>query len=85
MRVAIVEISTFQVLFDIEKQSCNSSPSLERELVLLQHSYSRLSEIARDLGFDVAGLLCTLSSDDSILFMSFKVLYRVVLDRLGYV
>ena len=37
---------------------------MERELVRLQHSYGRLREIARDLGFDVVELLCTHSSDD---------------------
>ena len=58
---------------------------MERELVRLRHSYGRLREIARDLGFDVAGLLCTHSSDDLILHTSFGVLYRTVVDYLGQV
>ena len=58
---------------------------MERELVRLRHSYSRLREIARDLGFDVAGLLHTHSLNDSILHIGFGVLYRMVADHLGHV
>lgn len=85
MRVATTEISTLRVMLDIERQRCTSSPSLKRELVRLQHSYSRLSEIARDLGFDATGLLRTHTSDDLILLTDFGMLYRAVLDRLGHV
>ena len=85
MRVATTEISTLQVLLDTERQSCSSSPNLERELVCLQHSYSRLSEIARNLGFDVARLLCTHSLDDLILLTNFEVLCREMSDSLGHV
>ena len=85
LRVATVEISTLQVLLNIERHSCTSSPSVERELVHLQHSYSRLNEIARDLGFDAAGLLHTHSSNDPILLTEFGALFKAVLDRLGHV
>ena len=81
MRVAAAEIHTLQVLLDTKKQSCTSSPSLERELVRLRHSYNRLSEIARDATW----LLCIHSSDDSILLIGLGVLCRVVSDRLGHV
>ena len=40
---------------------------MERELVRLQHSHGQLREISRVLGFDVAGLLHTHSSDGLIL------------------
>ena len=58
---------------------------MERELVQLRHSYGQLREIAKDLGFDVAGLLRTHSLDDPILHTSFGVLYRTVADHLGHV
>ena len=58
---------------------------MEREQVWLRHSYGRLREIARDLGFDVAGLLCTYSSDDLILHIGFGVLYRTMADYLGHI
>ena len=58
---------------------------MERELVHLQHSYSRLNEIARDLGFDAVGLLRTHSSNDPILLTGFGVLFKAVLDHLGHV
>ena len=58
---------------------------MERKLVQLRHSYGRLREIARDLGFDVVGLLHTHSLDDLILHTGFSVLYRTVVDHLGHV
>jgi len=63
-RATIAKISTLQILLDTERQGYTSSPSLERELVHLRHSYSKLSKIARDLGFDAARLLHTYSSND---------------------
>ena len=85
MRLATLEISTLQVLLDTERQRCTSSPIPERELVHLRHSYSRLSEIARDLSFDAAGLLRTHTSDDPILLIGFGVLCRAVSNHLGHV
>ena len=85
MRVATVEISILQVLLDTERQSCTSNANLEKELVFLQHSYSKLSDIARDLGFNAAGLLCTQSLDDPIHITGFGVLCRVMSDCLGHV
>ena len=55
LRIATAEVSTLQALLDIERWGCTSSPSIERELVHLQHSYGRLRKIARDQGFDVVG------------------------------
>ena len=58
---------------------------MERELVRLRHSHGQLREISRVLGFDVVGLLHTHSSDDPIFLISFEMLCRAVLDRLGNV
>ena len=55
MRVATVEISILQVLLDTERQSYTSNANLEKELVCLQHSYSKLSDIARDLALMLQG------------------------------
>ena len=85
MRVATVEISILQVLLDTKRQSCTSNANLEKELVCLQHLYSNLSDIARDLGFDAAGLLRTQSSDDPIYITSFGVLCRVMSNCLSHV
>ena len=85
LRVAVVEVGTLQALLVIKRQGYTSSPSMKRELVRLQHSYGRLREIARDLGFDVPGLLCTHSLDDLILHTGFGVLHRMVADHLGHV
>lgn len=49
LRVAIVEISTLQVILDIERQGCTLSPNPKWELVRLQNWYGKLSEIAKDL------------------------------------
>ena len=54
-------------------------------MVRLRHSYSRLSEISRDLGFDATWLLRIHSSDGLILLTGFGVLCRVVSNRLGHV
>lgn len=57
--VATVEVCTLQAVLDTKRESSTLSPTLEGELVPLHHSYGRLREIARDLGFDVVGLLRT--------------------------
>ena len=38
-RIATAEISTLQVLLDIERKGCTPSPSMEKEMVHLQNSY----------------------------------------------
>ena len=85
LRVVITEVGTLQALLDIERQGYTSSPSMEKELVCLRHSYVQLREIARDLGFDAVGLLHTHSSDDKIFLIGFKMLCRAVSDHLGNV
>ena len=85
LRVAIAEVGTLQALLDTERQCCISSPDMERELICLQHSYGRFREIARYLGFDAAGVLCTHSSDDLIFHTGFGVLCREVSDCLGHI
>ena len=72
-------------MLDIESQGYTSSPSMKREFVRLRHSYGRLREIARDLDFDAARLLCTHSSDDPILLTDFRRLCKAVSDHLGHV
>ena len=74
-----------QALLDTERQGYISSPSMKRELVWLRNSYGRLREIARDLGFNAARLLCTHSSDDPILLIEFRVLSRTMVDHLDHV
>ena len=85
MKVAIAEVGTLQALLDTKRQDCTSSPSMERELVRLRHSYGQLREIERDLGFDAIRLLHTYSSNDSILLTGFRVLCKTVADRLGHI
>ena len=46
-----------QALLETERQSSTFDPRMERELVRLRHSHDQVREVARDLGFDVAGLL----------------------------
>ena len=58
---------------------------MERELVQLRHSYGQLREIAKDLGFDVAGLLYTHSLDNLILLTDFGRLRRLVSGHLGHI
>jgi len=58
---------------------------MEWELVRLQHLHDRLREVARDLGFDTAGLLCIHAQDDPILHTSFGRLCQAVSDRLSHV
>ena len=96
LRVATTKVGTLQPLLYTERQSSTTSPTLERlsfttsptlerELARLRHSYSKLSEVARDLGFDAVGLLCTHPSDDQILHISFGMLCRAVSNCLGHV
>ena len=85
MRVAIAEVGTLQALLEIERQSSTSDPTMEWELVRLQHSHNRLREVARDLGFDTAGLLRIHAQDDPILHTSFGRLCHAVSDRLSHV
>jgi len=85
LRVATAKVGTLQALLDTKRKGCTSSLSMERELVRLRNLYGQLREIARDLGFDAAGLLCTHSSNDPILLIGFGVLCRIVSDRLRHV
>ena len=48
---------------------------MERELAYLRYSHDKLRGVARDLGFDVARLLCTHGYDDPILRTSFRRLF----------
>lgn len=59
LRVATIKASTLQALLETDRQSFTSNPTMERELIHLRHSHNRLREVARDLGFDVSGLLHT--------------------------
>ena len=56
LSVASAEVGTLQALLDIVRKSSTLSFALERELVRLRPAYIRLSEVARDLGFDVIGV-----------------------------
>ena len=58
---------------------------MERELVRLRHSYDKLREVAKDLGFDATRLLCIHAQDDPILRISFGRLCQAVSDRLVHV
>ena len=48
LKVAIVEVGILLALLEIERQSSNSDPMMERELVCLRHLHDRLREVARD-------------------------------------
>lgn len=74
-----------QTLLETERQGSNFDSTMEKELVRHRHSYDKLREIAKDLGFDVAGLLCTHAYDDLILCSGFGRLCQVVSNRLGHV
>ena len=56
LSVASAEVGTLQALLDIVRKSSTLSSALERELVGLRHAYIRLSEVARDSGFDAIGV-----------------------------
>lgn len=64
LRVTTTEVSTLQALLETEWQGSTSDSTMERELVLLQHSHEKLREITRDLSFDAARLLHTYAQDD---------------------
>ena len=85
LRVAIAEVGTLQALLEIERQSSTSDPTMERELVHLWHSHQKFKKVARNLGFNVAGLLHTHAQDDPILHTSFGRLCQAVSERLGHV
>ena len=85
LKVATTEVGTLQALLETERQGFISDSMMERELVHLQHSHEKLQEIARDLGFDVARILCTHALDDPILCTSFMRLCQAVSDHLGHV
>ena len=85
LRVANAEEGTLQALLETERQRSTSYPMMERELVCLWHSHDKLKEIARDLGFNAAELLCTHAQDDLIPRTSFKRLCQAVSNRLGHV
>ena len=57
MRVATAKVGTLQALLETESHGSTSDSMVERELVRLRHSHDRLQEVARDLGFNAAGLL----------------------------
>ena len=59
LRIAIIEVGTLQALLETERLGFTFDSMMERQPVLLWHSHDRLRDIARDLGFDVAGLLRT--------------------------
>ena len=85
MRVAITEVGTLRAFLETERQGFTSDSTMERELVRRRHSHDRLREIARDLGFDVAGLLLTHAHDDPILCTGFRRLCQAMSNRLGHV
>ena len=78
-------MGTLQVLLKIERQGSTSNSTIEKESVHLRHSHDRLREIARNLGFDVARLLCTRVQDDPILCIGLGRLCLAVSDHLGHV
>ena len=71
LRVATIEVGTLHALLEIEREGSSFDSMMERELVHLWHSLYRLRRVARDLGFDAAGLLCTHAQDDPILYTGF--------------
>ena len=85
LRVATVEVGTLQALLGIERQGPTYDSMMERELVHLRHSHDRLRGVARGLGFDAVGLLCTHAHNDPILSTGFGRLCQVVFDHLGHV
>ena len=85
LRVTTAEVGTLQALLEIERQSSTSNPTMERELVRLQHSHDRLREVAKNPGFNAAGLLHTHAQDNSILHTCFGRLCQAMSDRLGHV
>ena len=85
LRVATTKVSTLQALLKTERQGYTSNSMMEKELVHLRHSDDRLRKIARNLGFDAAGLFHTHAHDDLILCTSFGRLCQDMSNRLGHV
>ena len=85
LRVATAKVGTLQALLETERHGSTSDSMVERELVRLRHSHDRLQEVARDLGFDAARLLCTHAHDDPNLRTSFGRLCQAVSNHLGHV
>ena len=85
LRVATIEAGTLQALLKTKRQSSTSDPTMERELVRLQHSHDRLRELAKDMGFDATGLLRIYAQDDPILRTGFGRLCQAVSDRLSHI
>ena len=54
-------------------------------MVRILHSHDRLREIARDLGFDAAGLLRTHAQANPILNIGFGRLCQAMSNHLGHV
>ena len=75
LRVATVKVVTLQALLGIERYRFTFSSTMKRELVRLRYSHDKLREIARDLGFDATGLLCTHAHDDPIFHTRFGRLF----------
>ena len=71
LRVVTSKVGTLWALLETERQGSTSDSMMERKLVCLRHSHDKLKEIARDLGFDAAGLLRTHAYNDPILCTSF--------------
>ena len=85
LRVATTEVGTLQALLGTKIQGPTSNSMMEREFVRLRHSYDRLNEVAKDLGFDAAGSLRIYAHEDPILHTGFGRLCQGVSDRLGHV
>ena len=75
LRVGTVKVVTLWALLEFERYGFTSSSMMKRELVCLRYSHDKLREIARDLGFDAIGLLCTYAHDDPIFHTRFGRLF----------
>ena len=71
LRIATTEVGTLQALLETERQGSTFDSMIERKMVRLRHSHDRLRGVAKDLGFDGAGLLHTNAYDNPILCTSF--------------
>ena len=71
MRVTTAEVGTLQALRGTEREGPTSDSMMEREHFHIRHSHDRLKGLARNLGFDVAGLFRTHAHDDPILRTGF--------------
>ena len=75
LRVGTVKVVTLWALLEFERYGFTSSSMMKRELVCLRYSHDKLREIARDLGFDATGLLCTHAHDGPIFHTRFGRLF----------